>query len=382
MTNGQLAVQCFLRAGGTLADLEARYAIKAKRHGKRPNLVHLKYNQIDSPFAEEVVQDCRGLVLDESNDWRAVCLTYRKFFNYGEGTAADIHWPSARVLEKVDGSLIQMFHYDGEWLVTTSGTPDAECPVGDYGTTFSALFWKTWRSLMLDESKLDPGCCYAFELCTPLNRVVVPHTDSSIWLHGVRDMGREMRELEPAPYAMRCGARWPQEFPLRSIEECVEAARRMDPMAQEGYVVRDGGWQRVKMKCPAYVALAHAKDGLLSRRAMGNAIRAGEAGELRVALEAFPELRSIFDELRGRHEALVFDAAVLWQAYKGIEDQKDFALQVKAHPRCQPILFHLKKRGVDVEVDPAVRGFLGQLTENAYFRAIDADYPNRPQETP
>ena len=69
----ELHVQKYLRTPGkTLETLEAEYSIKAKRHGKYPNLVLLKYNQIDSPFSEPLVRECRGLILDESNDWSVV----------------------------------------------------------------------------------------------------------------------------------------------------------------------------------------------------------------------------------------------------------------------------------------------------------------------
>lgn len=69
---GPLQVRSFLLAGGTLADLEARYAIKSRPHQRYPNLISLKYNQIESPFAEPIVQECRGLVLDSARDWACV----------------------------------------------------------------------------------------------------------------------------------------------------------------------------------------------------------------------------------------------------------------------------------------------------------------------
>ena len=47
----------FLRNGGTLNDLLASRGILAKRHRARPNLVLLKYNQIESPMGDPMVQD-------------------------------------------------------------------------------------------------------------------------------------------------------------------------------------------------------------------------------------------------------------------------------------------------------------------------------------
>src|SRR4051812_48509806 len=105
-------VQEALRSGAeTLATLEAKYAISAKRHGKYPQLVQLKYDQISSPFAEPLVRECRGIVLDEADGWRIVARPFDKFFNLGEQLAAEIDWASARPLEKLDGSLAIVYFY-------------------------------------------------------------------------------------------------------------------------------------------------------------------------------------------------------------------------------------------------------------------------------
>ena len=93
----------FLRSGGKLAQLAEEFGITPRRHGRYPNLVLLKYSQINSPMAERIVQECRGLILDEADQWRVVSAPYFKFFNYGEPHVATIDWSTARVYEKLDG---------------------------------------------------------------------------------------------------------------------------------------------------------------------------------------------------------------------------------------------------------------------------------------
>lgn len=58
---------------------------------------------------EPIVQECRGLILDEAEGWRVVCMPYKKFFNFGEDCCADIDWSTAKVQEKLDGSLISLY---------------------------------------------------------------------------------------------------------------------------------------------------------------------------------------------------------------------------------------------------------------------------------
>jgi tRNA splicing ligase len=71
-------------------------------------------DQIDSPMSNSIVQDARGTILDESADWQIVAFPFRKFFNVGESNAATIKWDSGvKVMEKLDGSLMIMYHYKG-----------------------------------------------------------------------------------------------------------------------------------------------------------------------------------------------------------------------------------------------------------------------------
>jgi hypothetical protein len=108
-------LRSFLLAGGTIDDLKTKYAIDAARHKRYPNLVLLKYNQIESPFAEAIVREARGIILDEADDWRVVCMRFRNFANHTEQYAAPIQFSTSRATIKEDGSLITLYHYLDEW---------------------------------------------------------------------------------------------------------------------------------------------------------------------------------------------------------------------------------------------------------------------------
>ena len=66
------------------------------------NLVLLKYDQLNSDLGNDIVQECRGLILD-SDTFDIVSYPFNKFFNYGESHAATIDWASAYVTQKLDG---------------------------------------------------------------------------------------------------------------------------------------------------------------------------------------------------------------------------------------------------------------------------------------
>lgn len=72
----------------------------------------LKYNQLESDLSNLIVQECRGIILRKS-DLKVVCFPFKKFFNYHEPNAANIDWDGARVLDKIDGSLIKLWFDNG-----------------------------------------------------------------------------------------------------------------------------------------------------------------------------------------------------------------------------------------------------------------------------
>lgn len=310
----------FLKEHG-LEELEKKYAIKSNRHAGHPNLVQLKYNQIDSPMEERIVQECRGIILDEDNDWGLVALPYLKFFNYGEGHAAELDWETARVYEKLDGSLMTLYHYKEEWHVASSGMPDARGEVMGLSFTFHELFWRVWNERGYELPK-DTSRCYMFELMTPYNRVVVQHAENRLVLHGTRCM-ETLEELCPEFASLDYSWEFVRARRLGTIEDIVRSAAEIDPMEGEGYVVSDAAFNRIKVKSPQYVALAHIKDNLSLRRLL-EIIRVNESAEF---LTYFPEFEEEYYDVKGRYDMLVEETESFYNEIKDIEEQKAFAAE-------------------------------------------------------
>jgi hypothetical protein len=142
-------------------------------------------------MANQEVQECRGIIL-EKGSWKVMSLAFTKFFNAEESNAHKIDWETAHVLEKLDGSCIQVYYDWNEdvWYAGTTGTANGEGEVNNkLGTTFNQLFWNTMKEKYgLDASKLTKGFTYVFELTTPYNIVVKPHGESSAALLTVRNL--------------------------------------------------------------------------------------------------------------------------------------------------------------------------------------------------
>jgi len=328
------------------AALEKQYSIKAKQHSRVPNLYLFKYSQIDSPFSETIVQESRGIILDANNNWAVVAMPYKKFFNHDEALASTIDWTTAKVWEKLDGSLVTMYYYGNKWWVATSGTPDANTPIGDFGMTFESLFWSTFKKEGIKLALFYPLVTYMFELCAPQNRVVVQHAEAKLFLHGVRH-NQTLWEYDPDLAAARLNCRLPQSYKISSIGGCLEAVKHLQPLKNEGFVICDAWFRRVKVKSLDYIILHHAKDRLMSRRKMAMLIRDGEASEFQTALEAFPELAEEFHRLNTKYQEMIKSCNDCYAQIGGIIDQKSFAVSLVKYFDTTPeaIIFRMRKTG-------------------------------------
>lgn len=344
MTNfnySELHVQKFLRNGGTPENLQSEFSIKSKRHKEYNNLVLFKYDQIDSPMGNPIVQECRGIILDESNNWNVVSHAFNKFFNQGEGHAATIDWSTARVQEKMDGSLCVLYYYADKWHVATSGTPDASGELHMAGRTFASMFWEIYGIDSQVETPTYRNACYYFELTSPANRVVVQYKEPKLTLLGarVKGTGVEVSLTAAVNLLQRFDIPVVREFPISNFEEIIKSFEDISPLSQEGYVVVDGNFARVKVKHPGYIALHHAKDGM-SLKAFVEIARTGEVSEVVVA---FPEFKPNIEEARLRLDNLVAEVEADYQRLKDIASQKDFAIQA-VKTRCSAALFALRAK--------------------------------------
>lgn len=298
------------------------YCIKVSEKG---NLICFKYSQIDSDFNEPLVRECRGIIL-EKDTWNVVAYPFNKFFNFGEEYADEIDWASARVLEKVDGSLIKVYFHNGAWCVGTNNTidaNDAELSAPPY-ETFMELFDVAADACGLDYDSLDPHYTYIFELRSPYNRVVVPYEDIRIVHIGTRN-NITCEEVEAD-----IGIEKPKQYMLSSLEDCIAMAKTFD-FTKEGFVVKDKNYNRIKVKSEDYVK-AHRiiSNNKVSEEKILSLICSGEEEEF---LSYFPTYTTIFQDIKIKRDKLKYlfykiKKEVFSLKEKGMK-RKDFAQLVK-----------------------------------------------------
>jgi T4 RnlA family RNA ligase len=323
-----------------LKELKEKYGINSRRHSDYKNLILFKYSQIDSPMGEKICQESRGIILDESNNWEVISRPYDKFFNVEEfhAHADEMDWNSVKTISKEDGSLISLYFYDDKWHCATSGTPDANGEVGNWGFSFKDLFWKIWKelgyNLPLEE---DNNLTFMFELVGPYNTIVVKHKVSNIIIHGVRNRitGQEYSHLV---FAQKYNWNFAKEYFFDTKEAILEGAKELNGIEQEGFVVVDKDFKRVKIKNVEYIKFSRMKEGF-SLRSVIEIVQENEDSEF---FSYFPEYYEHYEQVKNKFSDLCKEITETYDSIKHIESQKDFA-QEAVKNKYSGILFSLRK---------------------------------------
>lgn len=305
------------------------------------NLVMFKYSQIDSDMSLPLVKECRGIVLNEDT-LDVVSCGFFKFFNYGEVNADDIDWSSCYCTEKLDGSLIKVVRIGNMLLVSTNGTIDAyKAPIveqlGCKAKNFGELFEEGLKHYSIGvesfKNMLDEDKTYMFELTSPFNKIVVQWHETKLNFIGVRD-NSTLEEQFFKDHALAKVFDVPKIFMLRTVDECIDAASKLDCNA-EGYVVVDSAFHRVKIKSPVYVSLHHMKNnGVLSYERGVEIVKSNELDEV---LQYFPEFKEHLEKIRDDYNKMVADIESCWIKFLEEEDagkfssRKDQALYITAN---------------------------------------------------
>lgn len=272
------------------------FADLIKEHGVYPSFsksgqkFSINYDMIEVKDEDPLSQECRGLILAKPDgssmlsddgkvqldvspgETQVIAYPMKRFFNYGQGCAAQIDWndPDLTILEKLDGTLI-ITYYDpikNAWCVATRSVPEADLLMDNQLFTFRTLFEKAVQETMgysFDSltADLNPDFTYCFELTTPYNRIVVNYPNNGITLLAVRNLltHKELKFDHPAITRL-VGVPIVRSYSFNSMTDLVSWVSTLNPMEHEGVVVRDGKFNRLKVKNAQYIAYNKVRDSL------------------------------------------------------------------------------------------------------------------------
>lgn len=281
-----------------------------------PNLYCLKYG----PRAiknSTLTKACRGTVVEKiDNSYKVVCYGLTRFFNLGEpDTPSEIEffdWANFVAYEKYDGSLIKLFNYGNEWLVSTSGTIEGEISQ----VKASEIFWKTFGLMDYNAKDLDPNVVYIWELCTEETANVVSYNEDFLTLIAVRSRAN-FEELHLENFSEKFSIA--QKFSFSSQEDVIKFSNSRKGSKSEGLVLKDGSGNRLKVKSREYV-----KFHLLLNNKLPDLFLIWKLGELDEFLTYFPQYIEEADLLLGQISSMQEKVEAFVEENSTLE-QKEFA---------------------------------------------------------
>lgn len=340
-----LKIQEYLIKNG-VDKLEEEFGIIVKRY-EYFNVYN--YSQTESPKMNPIVQECRGLILANNTTYDVLCRGFDRFFNNGEADTFVENIEDYTILEKYDGSLIQIWYnpYSRKWQASTRGTAYAESET-PYGRTFNEIVEGCFELGVHGHfNGMPANKTFIFEVIGPENRVVKAYDKPSLVLLGIRENlnglyydYEELKIVHGSLFYENCDVTLAEKYTFESLNDIMKNIQDLNA-TDEGYVLwNEKTGHRVKIKNPSYVAIHHLRNnGSLCPKNILILVRANEHEEY---LSYFDMDIPFFDPYIKAYEKFINHLKNTWQNVKHIQDQKEFALKVKDLPY-SGVMFGLKK---------------------------------------
>lgn len=283
---------------------------------------------------DEYTRAARGLVLDaEGNAWSN---PIPKFMNIEELVPSEIPDLPYEITDKIDGSCIEVFWYNGHLIV---------CTLGSFQSDQAKLAEDMLKSVgkIISQTVLDfnyvfqEGKTYIFELVAPENRIVLDYgTDKKLVLITVRDNDTDEETL---PNYLG--------FPVvekvsKSLAEVLVEKHRTDFINAEGFVVKFSNGFRVKVKYEQYFILHRLVTGLSKKYVWEFMSEGKELIFDSIPDEFFQQVETWKKELQDEYNGIEQIAKEVFAfIYIPTESRKDFAMKAMEHRGISSILFKM-----------------------------------------
>lgn len=263
----------------------------------------------------------RGLILFPAEK-KVVGMPFPKFFNLGEHQIQNVPDLPFETYEKLDGSLIILFHHKGQWRTATKGSLKSD----------QAL----WATMEIQKHKLDalvPGTTYLLEAIYHANKIVVSYSYEGLSLLGAyTEQGGELTYSELQQTAETSGFRVAKSYAYQSVSDLVARAAVL-PSSEEGFVLRFSNGLRLKIKGDEYCRI-HALISRLTPLAMWEAMMAGDDLE-KIRRDLPEEFLQDFDNiimvLNQKVNALISKVTQMYRHVANMSD-KEVGLQLSSFP--------------------------------------------------
>ena len=342
--NHSMQVVQFLNDGHTLDELEGTY----HTYIASKNVYIVNYDQIRSNKNDLLTRQCRSLILRKNTQWELIANSFVRFFNYGENAdetkRIQENIQQCTILEKKDGSLITVTHFDNEWHVFTRGSDADNNPFRgmvphDSKETFGQ---KVRQFLSLD--RLHTQRTYVFELCVPGSHIT-QYFQEHISLLTVLENGTELSPDVVTAMAMEHKWDRPKSYHFESVDDMF-ATLAQTPHDFEGFVIQFQNI-RVKLKKDTY-KMYHLMAGTsVTTQSLMRVCLLNEIDEF-LTIQCLQKFKSNLQPIQEFVTSKLLDIQAVYNEHKS-KPAKEYASIVTKHP-FKSILFQLYRGHVTFDV--------------------------------
>lgn len=294
---------------------------------KQLNILNYTNKTQYEPWWNDITVNCRGLVL-ETETFNIVGRGFAKFWNYTEKPVE--RWVLGSIpvaFEKLDGSLIICFEYEGEYICATRGSFQSE----------QADWANRWLSQNVSDFQSPPGVTTLFEVIYRENRIVVDYGDfEGLVLLGAIDneTGYDIPLWEIDWWD---GIRAEQHV-ITSVDDAYRLATGNDFTCQEGLVMvwyrPDRVSFRQKLKHPRYLELHKIITNFSDKSVWQTLMNGGDPLDIidTVPDEFYEQVKKVADSLTTEYAAIEMVAQSIVDRVSELPNRKEIALEIQNNP--------------------------------------------------
>ncbi len=338
----------------------------------------------DSPMEIKMVQEARGLVLDDHAN--VVSSSFRYIPELNSHNASHIDWSSAMAEPQKDGELVVIYSYKRKWFIQTEESANAANGLPDCGISYKAYVSSILAERFGAKSPfkpfddyLDDDLCYAFEFVSPYIRKVTPYRESDIillsafnkvsqeekpfmWLHSFNHdfAGQKLRQV--------------RRHVVNSFKDALRIMANMESTAK-GIIVKDKFSNRLKMTNPKYKELKKIVDigcGLTPKH-IAKAVITGPAVHLGSINNAYNTVTNMF------FDALVDVGKEIQEVWREnhYSTNDHFAKSIKNYPKITRSVLFMLKRGQAENIQEAFERMNPELVVKIAKKKYGAEFEEK-----
>jgi len=198
----------------------------------------------------EYIAECRGSIVDK--DFNLVSYPFTKIYNYGIEEAAPVLAPDTRVtaFRKVNGFMVACTWYNGDVLVSTTGSTDSDYVAMAKEMMLTHMSWTDWQ-LGFTRTDMD-GMTVMFECVHPADPHIIPEKPG-MYVLGYREntwgskIGHDRDTLWLLGKVFKCHVPESTETTVGNLVEQTKNVRH------EGFVFYTADGVSAKIKSPYYL---------------------------------------------------------------------------------------------------------------------------------